>query len=167
MGVAPVEGYTFTMSTGCSGTSTSAAANCEVTASDVAMACDRTLWDPVYTKDRLKILSPCEVGTGTVRGIEIERDGDLEVWLTPDPQYGKLLRPGNASARGGWLILEVPCQAPIVQDDAKGTCDKFTGTKARIPQVGEHVVVAGPWVEDLGHYRWGELHGARIVKLNH
>jgi len=99
-----------------------------------------------------------------VQATEIARDGDLVVYVAPDPKYARLLRPGNVNAKG-WLVVEVPCQAPIFQLDAKGTCDAFTGSKVRVPAAGEHLVAAGPWVEDYNHHRWGELHGARIVKL--
>jgi hypothetical protein len=161
---AALEGYTFALSAGCAGAATTEAATCDVTASDVDVTCDKALWDPVYTKDRLKVLGACEVATGIVEGTEIERDGDLEIWFTPDAKYGKLMRPGNQYSRN-WLVVEVPCQAPIVQLDAMGTCDKFTGPKMRVPLVGEHIVVAAPWVEDKTHHNWGELHGARVVRL--
>jgi hypothetical protein len=162
--VGALDGYTTTLSAGCSGAATSDAATCAVTASDVDMTCDKTLWDPVYTKDRLKVLGACEVATGVVVGTEIERDGDLEIWLTPDAKYSRLLRTGNQNSRNA-LVVEIPCQAPIVQLDAMGTCDKYTGPKMRVPLPNEHLVVAAPWVEDKTHYNWGELHGARIVKL--
>jgi hypothetical protein len=162
--VAPLDGYTTVLSPGCAGTAVTETATCEVTASDVAVGCDKALWDPVYTKDRLKILGACEVATGIVMGTEIERDGDAELWITPDPQYSKLMRPGNQHSRG-WLVVEIPCQAPIVQQDAMGTCDKFIGPKVPLPAAGAHIIVAAPWVEDRTHYSWGELHGARIVKL--
>jgi hypothetical protein len=162
--VAALDGYTTALSAGCSGAATSDAATCQVTASDVDVACDKALWDPVYTKDRLRMLGACEVATGVVVGTEVERDGDLEIWLTPDAKYSKLMRPGNQNSRNA-LVVEIPCQAPIVQLDAMGTCDKYTGPKMRVPLVGEHIVVAAPWVEDKTHHNWGELHGARIIKL--
>jgi hypothetical protein len=162
--VAPIDGYTTSVTAGCAGAATSDTATCEVTAADVDVTCDKALWDPVYTKDRLKVLGSCEVATGTVQGTEIERDGDLEIWLAPDTKFARLMRPGNQYSKG-WLVVEIPCQAPIVQLDAMGTCDKYTGPRMRVPQVGEHLVVAAPWVEDKSHYNWGELHGARIVKL--
>lgn len=162
--VAALDGYTTALSGSCSGAATSDTASCQVTASDVEVTCDKALWDPVYTKDRLRMLGACEVATGVVQGTEVERDGDLEVWLTPDAKYSKLMRTGNQHSRG-WLVVEIPCQAPIVQLDAMGTCDKFTGPKIRVPSVGEHIVVAAPWVEDKTHHNWGELHGAHLVKL--
>ena len=162
--VAQLDGYTTALSAGCSGAATADAATCQVTASDVDVTCDKALWDPVYTKDRLKILGACEVATGTVVGTEIERDGDLEIWLTPDAKYSKLMRPGNQYSRNS-VVVEIPCQAPIVQVDAMGTCDKYTGPKMRVPLANEHIVVAAPWVEDKTHHNWGELHGARVVKL--
>jgi hypothetical protein len=161
---ASLDGYTFALSAGCAGAATTDAAACEVTASDVEVTCDKALWDPVYTKDRLKVLTACEVATGIVEGTEIERDGDLEIWFTPDTKYARLMRAGNQYSRN-WLVVEVPCQAPIVQLDAMGTCDKYTGPRMRVPLVGEHIVAAAPWVEDKTHHSWGELHGARIVKL--
>lgn len=164
--VAPLEGYTTQLSAGCSGNSATATAACEVSASDIEVTCDKALWDPVYTKDRLRVLKACEVATGIVKGIEIERDGDLEIWMEPDPKYRYLMRPGNQYSRG-WFVIEVPCQAPIVQNDAMGTCDRYTGPKMRVPEVDEHIVVAAPWVEDKTHHLWGELHGARVVKLPH
>ncbi len=162
--VAPLDGYTFALSAGCAGQATSDAATCEVAASDIDVTCDKALWDPVYTKDRLKVLNACQVATGIVQGTEIERDGDAEIWFTPDAKHANLMRPGNQYSRG-WLVVEIPCQAPIVQQDAMGTCDKFTGPKMTLPAVGDHIVVAAPWVEDRSHHNWGELHGAKFVKL--
>ncbi len=162
--VAALDGYTTRLSAGCAGTSIVDSATCEVAASDMAVTCDKALWDPVYAKDRLRVLSACEVATGTVMGTEIERDGDLEIWMRPDPKYSRLMRPGNEHSKG-WFVIEIPCQAPIVQQDAIGTCDNFTGRKVRVPHAGEHIVAAAPWVEDRRHYLWGELHGAVVVKL--
>ncbi len=162
--VAPLDGYTFALSSGCAGQATSDAATCEVSASDIEVTCDKALWDPVYTKDRLRVLNACQVATGIVQGTEIERDGDAEIWITPDAKHSNLMRPGNQYSRG-WLVVEIPCQAPIVQQDAMGTCDKFTGAKMTLPAVGDHIVVAAPWVEDRSHHNWGELHGAKVVKL--
>lgn len=162
--VEQLDGYTTALSAGCSGAATADAATCQITASDVEVTCDKALWDPVYTKDRLRVLGACEVATGTVVGTEIERDGDLEIWLAPDAKYSRLMRPGNVNSRNS-LVVEIPCQAPIVQVDAMGTCDKYTGPKFHVPLPNEHIVVAAPWVEDRTHRNWGELHGARIVKL--
>jgi hypothetical protein len=162
--VAPLEGYTIQLSAACSGHSASEDATCEIAASDIDVTCDRALWDPVYRKDRLRVLSACEVATGIVKGTEIERDGDLEIWMAPDPKYSFLMKPGNQHSRG-WLVVEVPCQAPIVQDDAMGACDGFTGPKVRVPDVSSHIVVAAPWVEDRSHHMWAELHGARVIRL--
>jgi hypothetical protein len=158
------EGYTTQLSPGCSGIGDGQDKSCVITQNDIAVTCDEALWAPVYSKDRLRVLSACEVATGSVDAIEFARDGDLVIYLWPDGPYQKLLRPGNQKTSNR-LVVEIPCQATIDQNDARGTCDKFQGLRIKVPSSGNRIVAAARWVEDKNHHNWGELHGARIVAL--
>lgn len=143
-----------------------------------ASACDARLWAPVYAKDRLLFLSPCQSETGTVVYVELEPDGDLTIHLRPDSD--RLLNAGNIyldpqppaqagdpppCGSKGCLQVEVSCQGAISQRDAMGTCAQFAGTiltSAQVPKVGDWITAAGPLVEDTRHHNWRELHGAVI-----
>ncbi len=157
------DGYVSQM-TGCSGVIDQVSVTCTVTESDVALTCDETFWAPVYIKDRLRVLSACEAASGTVDHTSIEHDGDLILYLRLDGPFQRLLGPGNAD-KGNTLIVEIPCQDPIDQTDAKGTCDRYQGPKIKVPSPGTRVAAAAHWVEDRNHHMWRELHGARVIRL--
>lgn len=128
------------------------------------LVCDPALWAPVYSKDRLTVLSPCERAVGTVIAVVVARDGDLTLHIKPEST--RLLGSGNTYLNdpgcgpSGCLQVEIPCQAEIVQQDAIGTCNGFRGIKVVAPHVGDVIEAAGPWVADHRHHNWHELHGA-------
>lgn len=139
------------------------------------LVCDMNYWNPTYRKDRLVVHSMCVHAIAYItRFEESERDGDKEYHVIP--QTDELLFPGNVHVDNGngnpkdcgpkgCLMIEIPCQEPdsITQDDAIGTCAKFLGTvftAAQLPRFDQCYEFAGPSVEDLNHFRWGEIHGA-------
>jgi hypothetical protein len=158
------DGYDSRLSGSCAGVSKNALDTCVVTLTDQPVTCDDALWSPIYHKERLRVLSACEAVVGTLEDTENARDGDLVLYVKPDAAYTRLLKAGNDKA-GGRLVVEVPCQGAVVQDDAKGTCDKYEGGLLRVPPIGARLVAAAHWVQDGNHYNWAELHGAKVLTL--
>ena len=98
----------------------------------------------VYHPSRLQVKRRCELATGTVQKVKFEEyDGDVHIDLRLDEQDRDLLSDGNDRI-GGNLVVEV-----IPQDRSR----------VAIPDVGAHVSVVGPWVNDTAH-DWREIHPA-------
>jgi len=160
------EGYTETLSAGCAGDDPEAPATCVIGEKEASFGCDPTLWDPIYRKDRLRVMSACETAVVTIASGRLEPDGDADILADPDDRYRRLLGPGNDREANGKLVIEIPCQGPVSQADAMGTCNAFKGTRiSPALSAGERVVAAGHWVEDRNHGMQRELHGAHIRRL--
>lgn len=159
------DGYAATRSPSCSAATVprQTLPPCVITATELPLACDDTLWAPTYSRDRLKILSNCEIATGFVERSNLEHDGDLVLRILPDPPYRGLLREGNGAIQNS-LVVEIPCQGPIDQGDAMGACDHFQRRTVQ-PAVGAHIAVAAHHVQDRNHGMWAELHGANLRVL--
>jgi hypothetical protein len=84
------------------------------------------------------------VVTGSVEEVKFERyDGDVHIDLLLDQEYQELLSRGNDQV-GGALVVEI-----IPQDRGAVV----------VPEVGTHITVVGPFVEDTTH-GWREIHPA-------
>ncbi|HEX2680885.1 MAG TPA: hypothetical protein VHQ03_06290 [Candidatus Dormibacteraeota bacterium] len=110
----------------------------------------------MYNPDRLQLLDPCVIVTGTVAAIRAEKDGDLHVLLRLDPGQEKFINSTNVSAEQGDLVVEPVCVTLPTQTDAVGACEGYKNPLA-IPSVGTHVAATGAWVLDLDH-GWMEIH---------
>lgn len=98
----------------------------------------------VYHPARLHVRSRCRIASGVVERVKFERfDGDVHLDLRLDDQDRGLLSSGNDQV-GGNLVVEI-----IPQD--RGTVS--------VPDIGAHVTVVGPWVDDQTH-DWREIHPA-------
>jgi hypothetical protein len=98
----------------------------------------------VYHPQRLKVKSRCRAAAGTVEVVRFEDyDGDVHIELRLDPEFRDLLAKGNEQV-GGTLIVEII---------------PWDRSRVRIPRVGTHVGVVGPWVDDTTH-GWNEIHPA-------
>jgi hypothetical protein len=160
------EGYAETLSSGCASDDPQTPATCTITEKEAPFGCDPVLWDPVYRQDRLRVLSACESAVVTITTARMEPDGDADILADPDDGFRRLLGPGNDREAGGKLVIEIPCQGPISQADAMGTCNGFKGTRILPPlAAGERIVAAAHWVEDRNHGMQRELHGARVRRL--
>jgi hypothetical protein len=159
-------GYTTSVSTDCAGQAVVGRKSCTIELKETPLTCDDTLWNRIYLRDRLRLLSQCQMASGVVADRGIEPDGDLVMEVIPDGAYTSLMRPGNASPDAhNHLVVEVPCQGPTSEASPRVACAQFTGAKVDVPNLGAHIAIAAPWVEDLNHSSWGELHGARLVLL--
>jgi hypothetical protein len=101
----------------------------------------------VYHVQRLRVRSLCRIATGVVEKVKFEPfDGDVHVDLRLDAGDHGLLSAGN-DAVGGDLVAEI-----IPQDRER----------VAVPDVGAHVSVVGPWVDDEQH-GWREIHPVWFV----
>jgi hypothetical protein len=138
--------------------------------------CDQSLWKHVYKPKRLVVKAACVTVTGTIEdatatekthhkdGQRHEGDGDGHGWLKLDPGQEQYLNAGNKSNEGGNLVFEVICQFPVRQADAKAACKGYKNT-VKIPPVGSHVKITGPWVQDKEHQKWFEIHPVTKIEV--
>jgi len=117
----------------------------------------QTFWPHVYRPDRLKIIAQCFTVSGTVEHIFPARDGDTHIRLTLDPGFEHILNDGNCQYQHGALVVEIVCAYPVTLKVAKASCETFHNPLG-VPQVGDHIIVVGPLVEDRGHHSWREIH---------
>ncbi len=96
----------------------------------------------VYHPHRLKVLKKCAMAMGIIRNVKKEADGDLHVLLDLDKDERSMLNAGNMQKQHGYLVTEVE---PVDQ------------AKVKVPSIGAHVMVVGPWVYDREH-GWNEIH---------
>ena len=125
--------------------------------------CDASLWNHVYNSYRLTIDSACMNVTGTVYTLIYEADGDIHIRLTVDSPFLYMLNSSNYSGEEGKLVLEPICATTVTQSDAISSCANFTNT-VYIPNVGEKVIVTGPYVTDTDH-GWNELHPVSKITI--
>lgn len=114
--------------------------------------------DPyVYRPERLQLLRPCLLVTGTVSYLHIEDDGDVHFRVRLDPPYNALLVDGNKFTSGD-LVVEPVCYALPLHADAMRLCAADPDRLTSLPQLGDHVWMEGRYVLDIGHTAWAELH---------
>ena len=123
----------------------------------------------VYNPQRLKVLSMCEHVTGIVEIIRVEADGDYHILVhvdpnQPDPAGGQWIDSANITYQHGDLVTEPVCEHAITQADAVSACQGYTNP-TYVPKVGDHVLVSGPWVQDMDHFSWDEIHPATYQLL--
>jgi hypothetical protein len=102
----------------------------------------------IYNPPRFHIISNCQVASGVVKSLAIQRDGVWRIDIVPDSQYTKLLDPGNTNSQNGMLVLGLfPTDQATVS----------------LPTVGEHVVCVGPLVYDIEN-SWNSISPAWSIK---
>lgn len=113
----------------------------------------------VYDPRRLQVVQSCIHVTGIVQAVEIEPDGDVNLFLRPDPPYRDLLTSASIQYEQGNLVIEPVCVGQPVQSNVMLLCagdpDPFTGP---FPAAGTHVWMEGRYVLDLHHEGHAELH---------
>jgi hypothetical protein len=134
-----------------------AAAMTVATAVVVNMEDSTGLMAGVYAPERLKLLAPDKVVTGTVIHIKREGDGDDHINIIPDPDS----RWALAAHTSRFLLFKGPPQTELVTEETRTT--RHLG---KLPQVkvGDHVKIEGPWVDDLVHH-WNEIHPVKQIEV--
>ncbi len=91
---------------------------------------------------RLRVISDCEAGSGIVKSVNLQDDGNWRIDVSLSPQYGRLLDVGNVNRQNGWLVLEL-----IPRDQAT----------ISVPFVGNQITFVGPLVYDSENY-WNAIY---------
>lgn len=118
----------------------------------------------VYHPDRLVVIERCKTVTGVVDMVRSEPDGDYHARLRLDPDQGELTNSRNNAVQGGDLVVEPICEHEVRQEDAKESCQGFSGGVPR-PKRGMHVRVTGPYVLDHeANHGWMEIHPAVLIE---
>lgn len=86
----------------------------------------------IYNPLRYRVLSSCEIASGTVDSTSPRADGSLWIRVVVDSKYSKLIGPGNISSQKGLLILEVGAQDTVTA-----------------PSLPERISFVGPLVFDV------------------
>lgn len=119
----------------------------------------------VHNPDRLQILDPCKHAAGVAVDVTREDDGDYHVWFKVDPGFEYMLNSENHFQAQPALLAEIIPNCPPTTNppDAKSAarCPKTT---LRIPQLGDHVEIEGPWVLDTDH-GWREIHPVDSIQI--
>jgi hypothetical protein len=112
----------------------------------------------VYNPDRLQLVNTCIVASGTVAALRPEDDGDYHVILHLDSAYSNLTNAANDQYQNGDLVVEIICALhPITQQDAVSACQNYSN-HITVPDVGQHIIVSGPYLFDNDHHGWAEIH---------
>jgi hypothetical protein len=134
--------------------------------------CDQTLWKHVYAgshktaKDRLKVVAPCIIVTGTVYNYKAEPDGDYHIRVTVDAPFRSLLNSRNMAGQHGHLVVEPVCSHLATQGNVRreGVCKDFSQKVFNARMTGKHVSVTGAYVEDMDH-GWMEIHPVTSITV--
>lgn len=122
-----------------------------------ANGCDTTLWQHVYTPQRLSVISACTVATGTISEPRPDDDGDMHANLMLDPGQEGMVNKRNQKKKGGGLVIEIVCSVqPKSPKRAIQACQGYHAT-LQMPPAGAHVRVTGTHVIDT-HNGWTEIH---------
>jgi hypothetical protein len=119
----------------------------------------------VYNSYRLTVIKSCITASGFVDNVLQEADGDYHVRLALDSQYSNLTNSANDQYQYGDLVVEIICALPITQSDAVSACQNYTNN-ITIPSVNDHITVTGPYVLDMDHYNWAEIHPVYTLTIS-
>jgi len=90
------------------------------------------------------------MGSGIVKSVNLQDDGDWRIDVSLSLQYGKLLDPGNVNRQNGWLVLEL-----IPRDQAT----------ISVPLVGRQITFVGPLVYDSQNY-WNAIYPVWSIQVD-
>lgn len=95
--------------------------------------------------------------TGTVVMVKREGDGDDHINIIPDPGSQWALAQHQTKC----FFFDGGPQTELVTEETRDT--RHSGV---LPQaeVGDHVRIRGPWVDDLVHH-WNEIHPVRDLEV--
>jgi hypothetical protein len=107
---------------------------------------------------RLQVKQRCQTASGVVERTVRRNDGDIDVYIRPDPGAARLINNGNRHFMHGDLLGEiVPADQPGCRRGRPARFGTCTGAAVATPKVGRHVTLVGPHVLDRDH-GWMEIH---------
>lgn len=119
----------------------------------------------MHNPDRLQVLERCAQAAGTVVDVAHEDDGDYHLWFTPDPAFAYLMNSENHFQARPAMLAEITPDCPADSHPADaGAAARCPASTLRVPVIGEHVSVYGPWVLDTDH-GWREIHPVDSIQI--
>lgn len=146
--------------------------------SAIAQTCDPKFWQHVYKPSRLTILADCITLTGVIEHRRHEPDADWHIQLKLDPEFADLHQFTQSAAvaamETAWarnvakqhsdLVIEPICIGTVRQADAKKPCKG--APQIKVPTVGDHVRVTGPFIIDTSpNHGWLEIHAPTMMEI--
>jgi hypothetical protein len=126
-----------------------------------AARCDVGLWEHVYERQRLQVLTDCTAVEGRVAYIRRSEDGDLHVALEPDDK--SVLNLINVVHAHGTLVVEAVCEHSPTGAAEQQACANFQ-SKITVPKPGDRVRVTGAYVTDADN-DWREVHPVSGIEI--
>jgi hypothetical protein len=124
-------------------------------------SCDAGLWEHVYERQRLQVLTECTAVEGRVAYIRRSEDGDLHVALEPDDK--SVLNLINLVHAHGTLVVEAACEHSPVGVSEQQACANYQ-SQVTVPKPGERVRVTGAYVTDTDN-DWREVHPVSRIEI--
>lgn len=126
--------------------------------------CDPSLWSHVYSPERFDVVDQCLYVSGVIESIKAEKDGNMRIKLTLDPEYIDLANDANKDYANGNLIVTAICQNETSEAAAIKACNGYS-KKINIPPSGSHVTILGTYVieKDTG---WAEMHPISNITIS-
>ena len=129
--------------------------------------CDKTLWNHIYSKDRLEIIDDCITVSGTIEEVEAQGDGDYHVLLNLDPEFSWIIEDprfeNNDREQGGNLVTEPICSSPIIDIRVLAQFPCLNFSQEFSLEEGRHVTMSGAFVLDQTH-NWLEIHPVTSIE---
>jgi hypothetical protein len=104
----------------------------------------------VYNPLRFRVLSKCEVASGTVESASLQDGSDQRIAVGLASQYTKLLDVGNVKYQNGLLVLELSPQGQ---------------TTVSVPSLGEQITFVGPLVYDSDNH-WNAISPVWSIRVD-
>ena len=124
-------------------------------------SCDASLWEHVYERQRLQVLTDCTAVEGRVAYIRRSEDGDLHVALEPDDK--SVLNLINVVHARGTLVVEAVCEHSPTGAAEQRACTGYR-SQITVPKPGDRVRVTGAYVTDADN-DWREVHPVSGIEI--
>lgn len=104
----------------------------------------------VANDPRFRVVSNCEVASGTVESVTLRESGGQGFYVRLDAQYAHLLGSRNSNYQNALLLVET---APLVQ------------VMIPVLSVGQHITFVGPLVYDT-YDQWNAIYPVWSIQSN-
>jgi hypothetical protein len=128
---------------------------------NIKLSCQVTNWKYVHHNKRLTILDSNITVKGEVMKVIKEVDGDYHIQLKLDSTFNYLLHQNNFKDQNGCLVIEIICAKKTILPFC--ACKGYTN-KIIVPNVGDKIIINGPWVYDKIH-EWNEIHPINNLEI--
>lgn len=127
-------------------------------------ACDQSIWQHVYSPNRLFMIYPCIEVKGVIEKKIRVSDGDNHISFKPDSKYPSLVNLFNEILANSDIIAEPVCLGGNNNDpDAIKACQGYQN-KIMVPKEGTHIKMYGSLVLDKS-VGWIEIHPVTKIEV--